>query len=133
MADAALTYYMAKYRFNHFGLMLECKYAITHMNDPDIPHDYFDNEIKGAHIDRTMWVIARCILWLAEQQQQQPPLVLSTVTMTDDCKICFEHKEGDSGVNAGCPGENPHLFHYECLKPWLVSGRKECPFCRRTL
>jgi hypothetical protein len=44
-----------------------------------------------------------------------------------ECIICTDaFKEGDS-VSKTCCG---HLFHDECLKPWLLNQSVKCPVCR---
>ena len=45
------------------------------------------------------------------------------------CSICFsEYEEGDQIVwsNLRCR----HAFHYDCMMPWLIKGKKRCPICR---
>jgi hypothetical protein len=46
-----------------------------------------------------------------------------------DCCICMEpFVEGESTVGLEC--HNKHVFHFDCLRSWLVQGRRECPLCR---
>lgn len=46
-----------------------------------------------------------------------------------DCCICMEpFAVGESTVALEC--HTQHVFHYECLKQWLVNGHRECPLCR---
>lgn len=45
-----------------------------------------------------------------------------------DCPIClapFEVGDNVSSSNTKCP----HIFHYECIRQWLLC-KKECPLCR---
>jgi hypothetical protein len=45
------------------------------------------------------------------------------------CAVCFsEYEEGDQVVWSGSRCQ--HAFHYDCMLPWLVKGKKRCPICR---
>lgn len=45
------------------------------------------------------------------------------------CAICFSDYEcGDKIVWSGLQCQ--HAFHYDCMLPWLVKGKKRCPICR---
>jgi hypothetical protein len=45
------------------------------------------------------------------------------------CAVCFsEYEEGDQVVWSGLHCR--HAFHYDCMLPWLVKGKKRCPICR---
>lgn len=45
------------------------------------------------------------------------------------CTVCFsEYEEGDQVVWSGLSCR--HAFHYDCMMPWLVKGKKRCPICR---
>lgn len=50
----------------------------------------------------------------------------------EECSICLcEYEAGDQvswSRNIKCP----HVFHYECIKPWLME-QSECPICRSDL
>jgi len=52
---------------------------------------------------------------------------------TKTCSICLsDFEQGDhlaypkNTLSSGCQ----HMFHYECLKGWLMK-KKDCPVCRR--
>jgi len=46
-----------------------------------------------------------------------------------ECCICMDQFAlGQQMVKLEC---HPlHIFHYECLRQWLVQGHRECPLCR---
>ena len=52
-----------------------------------------------------------------------------------DCTICRQSINTDSiyAIEKGfksqvCVGKCGHIFHTECIKPWLMSN-KRCPIC----
>jgi hypothetical protein len=48
------------------------------------------------------------------------------------CVICQEDfKEDDQVTNVKCT--NNHIFHTDCIKPWLTQMSKKCPTCREDL
>ena len=45
------------------------------------------------------------------------------------CSICFsEYELGERVVWSELRCK--HAFHYDCIMPWLVKGKKRCPICR---
>ena len=45
----------------------------------------------------------------------------------DSCSICLEDfKTGDNIKKLNCT----HIFHKECLEPWLNDNNRNCPMCR---
>ena len=53
----------------------------------------------------------------------------STTTRGDDCVICLESMTlNDELLKLRCG----HIFHKDCLIPWLVQ-KQECPLCRLQL
>jgi hypothetical protein len=45
------------------------------------------------------------------------------------CAICFSnYKCGEKIVWSGLQCQ--HAFHYDCMLPWLIKGKKRCPICR---
>lgn len=42
----------------------------------------------------------------------------------DECSICMEGCEGGMTLRCG------HMFHRECLRPWIEQGKDTCPLCR---
>ena len=45
----------------------------------------------------------------------------------DSCSICLEDfKTGDNIKKLNCT----HIFHTECLEPWLNDNNRNCPMCR---
>ena len=48
------------------------------------------------------------------------------------CVICQEDFKDEDGVtNVKCT--NNHIFHTDCVKPWLTQMSKKCPTCREDL
>ena len=47
-----------------------------------------------------------------------------------ECPICFADFEAGEQVRTL---ECDHVFHTECVDPWLVRQRNECPLCRRAV
>jgi len=47
-----------------------------------------------------------------------------------DCVICMESFAGDSPVRVLACG---HCFHVDCIDPWLMSIKKECPICHQAV
>lgn len=46
-----------------------------------------------------------------------------------NCTICFsEYEQGDRVVWSDLRCK--HAFHYDCMLPWLIKGKKRCPVCR---
>eukprot|EP00980_Cylindrotheca_fusiformis_P030588 scaffold25076_cov122-Cylindrotheca_fusiformis.AAC.3 len=46
-----------------------------------------------------------------------------------ECTVCFsKYEEGDKVVWSDL--DCKHAFHYDCMMPWLVKGKKRCPICR---
>jgi len=46
-----------------------------------------------------------------------------------NCTICFsDYQQGDRVVWSDLRCK--HAFHYDCILPWLVKGKKRCPICR---
>ena len=44
------------------------------------------------------------------------------------CSICLsEFEENDAIKTLRCG----HMFHTECIDPWLINSRALCPVCRR--
>jgi hypothetical protein len=55
-----------------------------------------------------------------------------------DCTICRQSINNNSIyanekgiVSQVCSGKCGHVFHSECIKPWLQSNKK-CPICSET-
>ena len=47
------------------------------------------------------------------------------------CYICMELiKKGDIFMRLACSDTVNHVFHSDCLQPWLTQGKKTCPTCR---
>ena len=57
---------------------------------------------------------------------------LNTLLLCDElpdesCSICLEDfKTGDNIKKLNCT----HIFHKECLEPWLNDNNRNCPMCR---
>ena len=56
----------------------------------------------------------------------------------DDCTICRQSINSNSiyaiekgNVSTVCSGKCGHIFHSECINPWLQSNKK-CPICSET-
>lgn len=47
-----------------------------------------------------------------------------------DCVICMESFAGDIPVRVLACG---HCFHVDCIDPWLMSIKKECPICHQAV
>lgn len=48
------------------------------------------------------------------------------------CVICQENYEDEDEItNIGCSGN--HIFHTDCIRPWLTRVSKTCPVCREDL
>ena len=45
----------------------------------------------------------------------------------DDCCICLEGAGALSLTRCG------HVFHFECIHAWTLTGKRGCPVCRRDL
>ena len=64
-----------------------------------------------------------------------PPPVRTLYEMTvegdvGDCAICQEEfKVGDIMVPLPCNDIHPHIFHKDCISPW-VRSHDTCPVCR---
>lgn len=56
----------------------------------------------------------------------------SEIRCDSACVVCQEDfKEDDKVTNVKCA--NNHIFHTECIKPWLTQMSKKCPTCREDL
>lgn len=54
-------------------------------------------------------------------------LLLCDELPDDSCSICLEEfKSGDNIKKLNCT----HIFHKECLEPWLNDNNRNCPMCR---
>tara|TARA_B100000575_G_scaffold197010_1_gene159330 strand:- start:5 stop:538 length:534 start_codon:yes stop_codon:yes gene_type:complete len=54
-------------------------------------------------------------------------LLLCNELPDESCSICLEDfKTGDNIKKLNCT----HIFHKECLEPWLNSNNRNCPMCR---
>ena len=54
-------------------------------------------------------------------------LLLCDELPDDSCSICLEDfKTGDNIKKLNCT----HIFHKECLEPWLNDNNRNCPMCR---
>lgn len=58
----------------------------------------------------------------------------SGVTPQDDeemrCHVCFGSFEVGEEVSWSKFGYCKHVYHYECILPWLLLGHVRCPVCR---
>lgn len=61
-----------------------------------------------------------------ERPQEQEPDHLEDCG-DDICTICFEAMEDDQDVRLLTCG---HIFHSECVDPWLTGRRAYCPLCK---
>ncbi|KAJ3195557.1 hypothetical protein HK101_011777 [Irineochytrium annulatum] len=44
------------------------------------------------------------------------------------CAICIaDFEPGEEGRRLACT----HMFHVGCIDPWLLSGKRECPLCKK--
>lgn len=67
----------------------------------------------------------------APQPAALPPALLSSSNMTE-CSICCGppmSRFGLDAINTPCG----HFFHRQCLQPWVVHGKADCPTCRRDI
>ena len=49
-----------------------------------------------------------------------------------ECSICCSEplsRAGPTAISTPCG----HCFHRECLKPWVVGGKTDCPTCRHDI
>ena len=47
--------------------------------------------------------------------------------MNDSCVICLESlNNSEELVTLNCE----HIFHKDCLEPWLNNNNRNCPLCR---
>ena len=54
-------------------------------------------------------------------------LLLCNELPDESCSICLEDfKTGDNIKKLNCT----HIFHKECLEPWLNNNNRNCPMCR---
>ena len=54
-------------------------------------------------------------------------LLLCEELPDESCSICLEDfKTGDEIKKLNCT----HVFHKECLEPWLNNNNRNCPMCR---
>ena len=54
-------------------------------------------------------------------------LLLCNELPDESCSICLEDfKTGDNIKKLNCT----HIFHKECLEPWLNDNNRNCPMCR---
>ena len=54
-------------------------------------------------------------------------LLLCNELPDDSCSICLDDfKTGDDIKKLNCT----HIFHKECLEPWLNDNNRNCPMCR---
>ena len=54
-------------------------------------------------------------------------LLLCNELPDESCSICLEEfKSGDNIKKLNCT----HIFHKECLEPWLNDNNRNCPMCR---
>ncbi|CAB9511593.1 protein ligase RNF13 [Seminavis robusta] len=55
-------------------------------------------------------------------------LVLNEQRVTKTCAICLgEYEQGDKILHSiGCP----HIFHCDCIMPWMEQCHDHCPYCR---
>ena len=64
---------------------------------------------------------------------QLPRVILTAVDIAkgpSTCTICMDgFSVGQCRVSLPCM----HLFHDECVAPWLGEGRDECPLCRASV
>ena len=52
----------------------------------------------------------------------------SKVVKETTCSICLvEFEENDEIRKLRCD----HVFHCECIDPWLLNGKAVCPVCRQ--
>jgi len=50
-------------------------------------------------------------------------------TERECCICCMEYKKGDTRLRLPCF----HVFHNECIRPWLRDKSDECPVCHISL
>jgi len=56
----------------------------------------------------------------------------NNIVTNETCSICMENfLDNDDIIKSGCNGN--HLFHKNCIKPWLLNMSKTCPICRSNM
>ena len=54
------------------------------------------------------------------------------IITNESCSICMENfNDNDDIIKSECEGN--HLFHKNCIKPWLLNMSKTCPICRHNM
>ena len=73
---------------------------------------------------------------IPQEQEYNPSNVVHLVAEGDlgGCAICQENiKEKQNFVRLHCSELVNHMFHKECIMPWLNGGHSSCPRCRSDL
>jgi len=65
----------------------------------------------------------------APPAQREPEDVVPAAIGRETCPICIiDFEEGDDLRLLPCEGK--HIFHQECVDPWLLELSSSCPICR---
>lgn len=111
-----------------------------HDNRQGVLHEDNDDSYNATTVDTSHNVVtdARSDNSVYEDARQHETDITDQVELEDleadlhftsgTCAICLEVLEDDDIVRGLLCG---HVFHSECLDPWLVKRRACCPMCKR--
>lgn len=107
------------YGVDHLADTLE-KYKHSHFTNVDSANDHGNNQLPESK--ETVGV---------ESQRQPNNIVSAAFESSTSCSICicdFEHSEKVMLLPL-CG----HIFHTECITPWLTEKKRSCPLCSRNV
>ena len=113
-------------------------------NDTDVDQHYIVNNVftvvfvvgflSACSVYVTNYYYLKCIKYLETKRNYNINVNnLTTIIVDkvdDNCSICLEYYKSNDIISKIKCG---HMFHKECLKPWIDSENYNCPLCRRNI
>ncbi|KAL2940374.1 E3 ubiquitin-protein ligase RNF13, partial [Bienertia sinuspersici] len=92
---------------------------------------------QASEFDRKL---LRMIVKIEVEVQEEEVVVMSVGDDMDCCSVCLEEFETRKNNSSDGDGDGDvailpcsHIFHEDCLVPWIAKGKNTCPFCRYNL
>lgn len=103
----------------------------SHRREAETRRLYFLGRTILADVDISrQFPLAKLSIWRALHRGKQALGAESDVPDPILCSICMEQLRDDEDVR---PLPCEHIFHPECVDPWLTRYHTSCPLCRVSL